>query len=151
MVWGSAFAGYLLFEGTLSMHELVTAAALAGGAVAWAFTILHCSPRRFAMSFAHATPWFKAIAGVPSAVWRALLVFIRVAALGGSPGRSPELPFLRGAGDDPEERARRASAVLIASLAPDNFVIRTPPHKDRVLMHTILKGDDARDPRWLTS
>jgi hypothetical protein len=76
-------------------------------------------------------------------------VFVKVAALGGSPGRGPELPFLRGAEDDPEDRTRRASAVLIASLAPDNFVVRAPPHKDRVLMHTILSTDATRDPRWL--
>lgn len=151
IVWCFAFAGYLLFAGTMSSHELATSAVLAAGAVAWAFTILRCSPRRYAMTVAHAIAWLKAIGGVFPALARTLMVLVKTAAIGGSPGRAPELPFLRGADDDPEDRARRAAAVLIASLAPDNFVVRVPLHKDRVLMHTIVRADAARDPRWLTS
>ncbi|HET7307575.1 MAG TPA: hypothetical protein VFK24_07155 [Gammaproteobacteria bacterium] len=149
--WCSACAGYLLFAGTVSIHELATSAALACGAVAWAWTILHCSPRRFKMTFAHVTAWLKAIGGLVPASARTFMVLVRIAALGGSPGRAPELPFLRGAEETPEESARRAAAVLIASLAPDSFVVRAPPEKDRVLMHTIVHKDPARDPRWLTS
>ncbi|HET7587606.1 MAG TPA: hypothetical protein VFL45_05950 [Gammaproteobacteria bacterium] len=151
MVWCSAFAGYLLFAGTVSSHELATSAALAAGAVAWSLSILHCSSRRYALTPAHAVAWLKATAGLVAALGSTLLVFIKAAALGTSPGRALELPFLRGAEDDPEDRARRATAVLIASLAPDNFVVRAPPHKDRVLVHTIVPGDATRDSRWLTS
>lgn len=150
--WCFAFAGYLLFAGNASGHELATSAVLAAGAVGWAFTILRCSPRRrYALTGAHAIAWLKAVGGLGPALTRTLMVLVKAAALGGSPGRAPELAFLRGAEDDPEDRARRATAVLIASLAPDSFVVRAPPRKDRVLMHTIVRADVARDSRWLTS
>ncbi|HET8551950.1 MAG TPA: hypothetical protein VFM97_05690 [Gammaproteobacteria bacterium] len=151
IVWCSAYAGYMLFAGTVSSHELATSAGLAVGAVTWSFMILHCSPRRFAMTPAHALAWLKAIGNLVPALGRTLILFAKAAVLGGSPGRAFELPFLRGGEDDPENRARRASAVLIASLAPDSFAVRAPPHKDRVLVHTIVSGDASRDPRWLTS
>ncbi|HET7570248.1 MAG TPA: hypothetical protein VFK96_06645 [Gammaproteobacteria bacterium] len=151
MVWCSAYAGYLLFAGTISSHELGTSAGLAVGAVTWSFMIVHCSPRRFAMTPAHAVAWLKAIGSLVPSLGRTLMLFARIAVLGGSPGRALELPFVRGADDDPEACARRASALLIASLAPDSFAVRAPPDKDRVLIHTILQTDATRDPRWLTS
>jgi hypothetical protein len=39
--------------------------------------------------------------------------------------------------------------VLIASLGPDNFVVRAPPKQDCVLMHAILRENASRDPGWL--
>lgn len=92
----------------------------------------------------------KAIRGLLPALLRTAAVLVKAAVPGGSPGRAIEPVFLRGAEDDPGDRARRASAVLIASFAPDSFVVRAPEDEDRVLMHTILSTDSPRDPRWLT-
>lgn len=150
MVWCSAFAGYLLFAGTVSSHELSTSAVLASGAVLWAYAILRCSPRRYAMTLAHVIAWSKAIRGLVPAIVRTWIVLLQTAVLGGSPGRALEISFSRGPEDEPEDRARRASAVLIASLAPDSYVVRAAQGRDRVLIHTILRSNGARDPRWLT-
>ncbi|HEX5314655.1 MAG TPA: hypothetical protein VFX38_07120, partial [Gammaproteobacteria bacterium] len=140
-VWCFAFAGYLLFAGTVSRHELITSAALASGAVAWAYAILRCSSRRYAMTPAHAVAWLKAIRGLVPAIARTLIVLLKAAVLGGSPGRALELAFLRGPEDEPEDRARRAAAVLIASLAPDTYVVRAPHQRDCVLVHTVLRSN----------
>lgn len=151
VAWCFAFGGYLLFAGTVSSHELATATGLATGATAWALAITHCSACRFDFTRAHALAWLKAISGLVPALIRTAGVLLEAAVRGSSPGRAIEPMFLRGEEDDPDDRARRASAVLIASFAPDSFVVRAPEHEHRVLMHTILRADSPRDPRWLTT
>lgn len=143
-----AFAGYLLFAGQFSPHELATAAVLAGGATLWTFLIRRCAPRRFAFSWKHVFVCLHAIGAAGPATLRILVVLARVALRGGSPGRENVVEFLRGAEDDPHDRARRAGAVLTASLAPDSFVVRAQPRRDHVLIHTLL-SPRPRDPRWL--
>lgn len=147
VAWCLAFAGYLLFAGQFSAHEFATAAVLAGGAVLWTFLIRRCAPRRFALSRRDAFAWLSAIGAAGPSTLRVFCVLARVAALGGSPGRGSVAPFLRGAEDDPRDRARRANAVLAASLAPDSFVVRA--QQDNALIHTIL-SPRPRDARWLT-
>jgi hypothetical protein len=151
LAWCFAFGDYLLFTGTVSGHELATAAVLASGATAWALAITHCSACRFAFTRAQAIAWAKAIRALVPALLRTSVVLAKAAVLGSSPGRAIESVFLRGAEGDPDDRARRASAVLIASFAPDSFVVRAPVNEDRVLMHTILQSDAPRDSRWLTT
>lgn len=149
-IWGTACGGYLLFAGVVkSRHELITAVVLASGALTWAWMIRHCGRRRFTLSFPHATEWAKAAAALAPAIGRTLLIFARVALFGRSPGRLLEIKFQRGREEGARDSARRASAVLIASLGPDNFVVRAPPKHDCVLMHAILSENASRDPRWL--
>lgn len=148
VAWCLAFAGYLLFAGQFSAHELATAAVLAGGATLWTFLIRRCAPRRFAFSWRHLFAWLQAIGSAAPATLRVLAVLARVAMFGGSPGREDTGPFMRGAEGDPHERARRANAVLTASLAPDSFVVRARPRHDQVLIHTLLPPR-PRDARWL--
>lgn len=149
VAWCLAFAGYLLFAGQFSGHELAAATVLASAATLWTFLIRRCAPRRFALSWRHAFVWAHAIGAAAPATWRVLGVLARVALLGGSPGRESVARFLRGAEDDPHDRARRAHAVLAASLAPDSFVVRAQPLHEHVLAHTVL-APRPRDPRWLT-
>lgn len=149
VAWCLAFAGYLLFAGEFSRHELATAAVLAGGAVLWTFLIRRCAPRRFAFSPHHVGAWLGAVGAAAPATVRVFAVLARIAASGGSPGRTASVSFLRGAEDDPRDRARRATAVLAASLAPDSFVVRAQSRHDDALIHTIL-SPRPRDPRWLT-
>lgn len=150
MGWCAACGGYLLFAGEVrNPHELITAAVLAGAAWYWAFTIRRCGSRHFAMSRFHAREWAKAVFSLGPAIARTFAIFAKAALLGGSPGRLLEIRFARGAEDDARDGARRASAVLIASLGPDGFVVRARPGCDRVLMHAILAENASRDPRWL--
>lgn len=148
--WCAACGGYLLFAGMVqSRHELITAAVLASGALAWAWMIRRCGHRCFVLSFAHAIEWAKAVVTLGSALAGTFPVFAKAVLFGRSPGRLLEIPFQRGTENDASDSARRASAVLIASLGPDNFVVRAPPKRDCVLMHTILSSNASRDPRWL--
>ena len=78
-------------------------------------------------------------------------VFAGAALFGRSPGRLLDIRFERGGEDEACNRARRASAVLIASLGPDNFVVRAPPGKNGVLMHAITPENSSRDAQWLNS
>jgi hypothetical protein len=149
IAWCLAFAGYLLFAGQFSRHELATAAVLASAVTLWTFLIRRCAPRRFALSWKHLFVWLHAIGAVAPATLRVGAVLARAALLGGSPGRTASAGFLRGAEDDERDRARRATAVLAASLAPDSFVVRAQPRHDDVLLHTLLPPR-PRDTRWLT-
>lgn len=150
-IWCAACGGYLLFAGQAkSLHELVTAAVLASAAWYWTFTIRRCGHRHFAMSLAHVQEWAKAAVALGPALAKTFPVFVKTAWCGGSPGRLLEIRFQRGPEDDASDSARRASAVLIASLGPDNFVVRAAPEKNAVLMHAILlPANTSRDPRWL--
>lgn len=148
--WCAACGGYLLFAGVVrDPHELITAAVLASGASYWAFTIRRCGNRHFAMSRPHAREWAKAALSLGPATARTFPIFVKAALIGRSPGRLLDVRFERGAEDDAQDGARRASAVLIASLGPDNFVVRAPRGSDCVLMHAILPENASRDPRWL--
>ena len=148
--WIAACGGYLLFAGVVdSRHELITAAALATGAAAWAFAIRRCGNLRFALSPAHAVEWAKAVVSLGPAIAKTFPIFVEGALLGRSRGRVREISFRRGKEGASSDAARRASAVLVASLGPDNFVVRAPPKKDRVLMHAILPANASRDPEWL--
>lgn len=150
--WIAACGGYLLFAGVVNSHnELITAAVLATGAAAWAFAIWRCGNRRFALSPAQAVEWARAVVSLGPAIAKTFPIFVEGALLGRSRGRLLEISFRRGREDDASDAARRASAVLIASFGPDNFVVRAPPKKDRVLMHAILPENASRDPEWLNS
>lgn len=148
LAWCIAFAGYLLFAGQFSRDELATAAVLACGATSWTFVIRHCARRRFAFSWRHVFVWLHAIGSAAPATLRVFGVLARAAMFGGSPGSAESVTFLRGREDDPCDRARRANAVLTASLAPDSFVVHAPPRHDEALIHTILPPR-PRDARWL--
>lgn len=148
--WLVAFAGYLLFAGSLSANELATSAVLACGTTAWMLVIRGCTRRHFAFSTAHVHVWLKTFGAAMPASARVLAVLARTDACGGSPGRAVEVPFVRGNEGAPRQRARRATAVLTASLAPDRFVVRAEPDHERVLIHAIVSPRAMRDPRWLT-
>lgn len=150
--WIAACGGYLLFAGVVkSPHELITAGVMATAATAWAWAIRRCGNLRFALSPAHAVEWIKAVVALGPAIAKTFPIFVEGALLGRSRGRVLEISFRRGKQDDASDTARRASAVLIASFGPDNFVVRAPPEKDRVLMHAILAENASRDPEWLNS
>lgn len=150
--WCAACGGYLLFAGLLkNPHELFTAAILASAMEYWAHSIRRCGRQRFALSLSHGHEWAKATAALGPAIVKTFPIFVKAAWHGHSPGRLFEIPFQRGQEDDASDGARRASAVLIASLGPDNFVVRAPLKKDGVLMHVILPQNISRDPRWLNS
>lgn len=148
--WCAACGGYLLFAGAVqSPHELITAAVLASAASCWASAIRRCGNRRFAMSRCHARECAKAVVALGPAIAKTFPVFVRGALLGRSQGRLLETPFERGAEDDARDAARRASAVLTASLGPDLFVVRAPRGRDGVRMHALLPHNVSRGPRWL--
>lgn len=65
------------------------------------------------------------------------------------PGRADARPFRPGKANAPSDRARRASAVLAASLAPASFVVDVPLGRGEVLMHGIERRPPVRDADWL--
>lgn len=151
-IWCAACGGYLLFAGQVkSPHELATAAVVASAMWYWAYSIRRCSCQRFAQSPAHAREWAKASIALGPALAKTFPIFMKAALWGHSSGRLLKIRFQRGQEDATCDSARRASAVLIASLGPDNFVVRAPLKKDEVLMHAILPENSSRDPRWLNS
>ncbi|HJP98856.1 MAG TPA: hypothetical protein VJ862_09870 [Rhodanobacteraceae bacterium] len=150
--WCAACGGYLLFAGVAnSRNELITAAVLATGAAAWTWAIRRCGHLRFSFLPSHAIEWAKAVVALGPAIAKTFPIFVEGALLGRSRGGLLEISFRRGAEGGARDAARRASAILIASFGPDNFVVRAPPKKDRVLMHAILPQNASRDPEWLNS
>ncbi|HEX7370982.1 MAG TPA: hypothetical protein VF284_11950 [Rhodanobacteraceae bacterium] len=148
--WCLAFAGYLLFAGSLGNNELETGIVLASGTAAWVILIRRCGRRHFAFAFQHAIVWLKTLGAAVPATVRVLGVLARTAILGGSPGRGFEVPFLRGGEKAQRACARRANAVLTASFAPDRFIVRAEPGQEKVRVHAIVASAQQRDPRWLT-
>ena len=148
-IWIGGFALYLMFAGQLGAHEIGTGALVAGLTGLWARRVQAHGPRRFIVARAHAAPWSRAVAGLPRATLATGAALIRALGAGDHPGLAQSWTFQPGARDDPAERARRASAVMLASLAPDGFVLRAEPGEGRVLIHRLGKEAPQPDPRWL--
>lgn len=149
IVWCLTFAAYLVFAGTVSGHELVTAVVLAGLATAWVQFIRGCSPRRFAATRALAMPMLRALGSLFRATARTGKLLLKVAAAGGSPGRVHVTDFHYGRRNDGAQRSRRAAAVLLASLSPDRFVVEIDRKNRAVLIHNLVRRDHEPDSRWL--
>lgn len=149
VTWCLVFAIYLLFAGTVSLHELVTALVLASLGAAWARLIRHCSPRQFSVSREMVPPVLRATGGLVSATAHTGKLLLKIVAAGGSPGRSHITDFHYGRRNDPAQRSRRAAAVLIASMSPDRFVVDVDRKSRTVLIHNLVRRDHEPDPQWL--
>lgn len=142
------FALYLVFAGQASENELLTGVVLAVAIAGWALALRACCGAQLAVGTDHVRPWLRTIAGLPGATvgtGGALLAAI----VGRASPRTEESAFIHGSADEPRANARRATAVLIASLAPDSFVVRTPAGEDHVLIHRLARARRAPDALWL--
>jgi len=141
---------YMLLAGQVSATEIGTAVVLGVLAAAWHHAASGVSRRTFAAGAGQAARWTSAFLRMPGGVRRSLWPLARAAIMGGGAGKSLRVRFARRAADDPAEAARRATAVLAASLAPDSFVVRVRTSRDEVLMHSLAPGQSPPDPRWLS-
>ncbi|MBV9841935.1 MAG: hypothetical protein JOY99_10500 [Sphingomonadaceae bacterium] len=142
------FGGYLMLAGQVSATEAATALILAGLLVAWCFTDA-ARVRAVAEWGEHLRRWWSAIVHLAPAVLHTGAKLVRAAVRGDVRGRALVIPFVHGPQDDPSDGARRATAVLAASLAPDSFVVRLPPGRDKAVLHAIVAPPELPDPRWL--
>jgi hypothetical protein len=149
LAWLGLLALYLLLAGETGIHEVATGIVVASVMTAWAGRIRAEAKRHFRFSRAHLAPWGRALAGLGPATLRTGAALARAILGGTHPGRAHRRPFRRGPEDEPAERARRAGAVLLASLAPDSFVLRADPGRDEVLLHALGEAPPPADPRWL--
>lgn len=143
-----SFAAYLLFAGTVSVNELITAVVLSVLTTIWAAVVRHGSRLRFSMTASAFYHLLTALIRLPGAVARTGGVLMKVAVQGGSPGQAEECAFRYG-GAHARDRMRRACVVICASLAPDRFVVDLGHETDKALLHNILRHGRAPDPRWL--
>lgn len=148
VAWGTGAVLYLVLAGQVSADEIVAAIGLGGGATGWYALARRCSPRRFVFSNDHVRPWLRAVGALAPATVRTAGVLLRVAITGGAPGKAVEQAFSTGPDAGPRDRARRASAVLAASLSPESFVVRAEVGRSEALVHAITPMP-LRDPRWL--
>ncbi|TNC12697.1 hypothetical protein FF100_13580 [Methylobacterium terricola] len=149
LAWLGTLALYLLLAGAAGTHEVATGIVVAGLTTAWAGRIRTEAKRHFRFSRTHLAPWSRALAGLGSATLRTGAALARAVLVGSHPGHAHRRPFRRGPEDEPAERARRAGAVLLASLAPDSFVLRADPGRDEALIHALGESPPPADPRWL--
>jgi len=149
VIWTLACATYLLFAAAVSIHELVTAVVIASLAAVWARLIRGCSRRRFLVIRQMVMPTLRAMAGFFRTTAQTGKLIFKVGVTGGSPGRLHVTDFHFGSRHDPAQRTRRAAAVLLASVAPDRFVVQVDPKKHAVLIHDLIRRDHEPDPRWL--
>jgi hypothetical protein len=149
VIWCVGFGSYLIFAGTVSFDELITGAAVATLATAWAYLISGCARRRFGASREQIVPALRAIAGLAPATLRTAAILTGAALRGGSPGRALRSPLRFGVWDDPAARSRRALAVLCASLAPDRFVVHLDQGRSEAVMHAIGRAEREVNPEWL--
>lgn len=150
IIWAAAFGAYLLFAGTVSLHELITACVVASLASLWGYALSHISGERFAPSLGQIPPMLRTLAGLPAATARTGAILIASAAAGSSVGRAVGTRIEPGPRYDPADRSRRALAVLAASLAPPRFVIAFERVRAEAILHTIERIETPPDPKWLT-
>ncbi len=146
-----AFAGfglYLVFAGQVSTNELITGAVLALALSGWALALRACCGARLAVGPDHIRPWLRAIVGLTGATIRTGGALLAAIFRRASP-RTDVSTFVHGPASEPRANARRATAVLTASLAPDSFVVRTPADENRVLIHRLAPARRTPDPLWL--
>ena len=145
-----AFGFYLLLAGALGVEQLISAAVMTVVAIAWS-TVLRVKggPQRYAFGWAHAGPWARAVARIPSDTMRIGSALVKAVLVGGSPGRAANPSFRYGVADDPIEAARRATAVMAGSLTPDTFVVDIEPGEASALCHKIAHTPAPANPEWL--
>jgi hypothetical protein len=148
-IWSVSFGLYLLFAGEISLHEIATGLVLAGLATVWAYLIRQTSPRDFALCYELADPLLRGVKHLIPATLATAVVLSRIAAVGGPAGRLDSDNFDYGTREHSEDRTRRAFAVLLASFAPDRFVVDVRRRSWSVLTHVIVSGQQEPDPRWL--
>ena len=147
------WALYLALAGTLSASELVTGAIVAAVCTGWSALLRHCSPHRFQADITHLAPWGRSLRQLlPEALATGALL-CRVVWRGGPVGSMRKQPFIPGRGGMAGTRARRASALLCASLAPARFIVRLHSAEAHALVHELYTQDEHRfseaKKRWL--
>lgn len=149
----ATFAIYLLLAGQVSRHELATGIVLASLATAWASAIRGTSQWQFGFSSELLRPLGRGVAQLFSASIATGDVLVRVAIFGNGAGAAHEDGFSYGprggTGGRSVERTRRAFAVLLASWAPDRFVMNLDSRSDTALIHAIVPHKQEPDPQWL--
>lgn len=148
LTWLVAFGLYVLFAGTISMHEIVVAAVLASMATVWAIVIRYNAEQSFTFRADAIVPVARATLQLAPATLTTLVRLLTATAGGTAPGHFATELFHFGR-DDPPERFRRAAAVLAASLTPECFVVRIHKERDGVTNHRIGASRRAPDPQWL--
>lgn len=144
-----SFALYILFAGETSASELVTGGVLAVLSTLWVSLIRRASGVLFRFSRGLIGPVLVGVLHIIPAVARTGAVFLRVAMAGRSPGFARLNDFDAGVREHPEDRTRRAVAVLLASLAPDRFVVQVEYRRREVMIHSIVPDPEEADARWL--
>lgn len=148
-IWCVSFGLYLLFAGEVSLHEIVTGLVLASLAMVWALLIRRTSPRDFTFCYELARALLRSLMHLIPATLETGVALSRIAAMGGPAGRLDSDNFDYGTREHSEDRARRAFAVLLASFAPDRFVVDVRGRSWSVLTHVIVPRQQESDPRWL--
>ena len=147
-IWAAACGLSLILLGTTDVQEVVAAAVLASGTALWSRIVRRTPGRGFVLEPGHGAAWWRAVRGMPRKTMVTAGVLVRTAVRGGSPGRVRRMRLDEGRIDDPRARARRATAVLTTSLAPDSFVVSVQPGRD-VLLHSISGQRPAENRWWL--
>lgn len=148
VIWCVAFAIYLLFAGTVSRNELITATVLAVLCAVWSYAAREISRERFSASRRQIMPILRAVANVLPATVRTGVILLKAIVSRPTPGRAVQNSFQSGAENDPDDRSRRAIALLCASLAPDRFVV-SAERGVKALLHTVEPQRAELDPEWL--
>jgi multisubunit Na+/H+ antiporter MnhE subunit len=149
VTWCLSLGTYLLFAGTISLTEFLAGLACATVLTGWARVIRRHSGRHFVAAREQIWPVLAALADLVPATGHTGIVLAKAAIAGGSPGCSRRFRFRFGADDDPSDRTRRAIAILIASLAPNRFVVDAERNRGFALMHAIDGSQGETDAEWL--
>jgi hypothetical protein len=141
---------YLVLAGSVGRAELLTGAAVTALVSLSGFAVRRCSPYRFLATPEHLGRWLRALFEVLPASGAVAWQLLRVL-LGAKPAsRARVCAFDYGPVENACERARRAGALVSASLAPSRFVVRLRADRGQALLHELASGDREPDRRWLS-
>jgi len=147
-IWGLSALAYLGMAGQVSVAEIGLAFACGLIAAFWAIALETVAEIHLRFETAAGAAAVRALANLPGAIAKATVAL--VSRRGGAVVRQQ---FIRGREQMPADAARRATALLAMSLAPDKFVLRIPLGRDEIELHTLVTNSavansTSADLRW---
>ncbi|HET8997940.1 MAG TPA: hypothetical protein VFN42_14820 [Acetobacteraceae bacterium] len=139
------FGLYVTLSGQGSPDELTAAGLCALAAAALAVTIPRIAERHFAF---RGVPWLRLGAGTAASLAGDLVrVGLRLARPAIPPGSFHRWPFAAG-GEGRRDSARRGLVTVVASLAPNTYVVAVLIGRRELLVHRLAPAPPPRDRDW---
>lgn len=147
VTWCVAAGAYLLFAGQVSADELVASIIAGFCAGAWLALLRRRAQVQFELRLAVVPALMRAVAALPGACAKVGVALFR-SAITGRGGVIIAQGFDTGRQNEAHEVGRRGAAMLLASLAPDGYVVRVDKEAHCLRSHVIVPSPSPLNTKW---